>query len=115
MHICEILLQEAFALAAREADALELENAEDAVELSQIRAGLLNRVWQERNGFDEAVLKERLIALSALQNKLAEKAEAHQESLRQKLDLRKKQEGYFKDSRKRYAESQKAFYLSKKS
>lgn len=113
MHACLALLNEAHGLALAEAQALELEDAERAGELSQTRAELLQQAWEQREGFDKALLKDRLLALAAMQDDLIRAAAALQDSLREKIGQRKKQEGYFTGSRKRQAENQKAFYLSK--
>lgn len=115
MHACEALLDKVYSLALAEAEALGAEDAEHAAELSEARADLLSQAWEQREGLDPALFKARLETLAALQEDLTQKATALHESLRDKLGIRKKQDGYFKDSRKRRAESQKAFYLSKRS
>lgn len=115
MHACEALLDKAYSLALAEAEALGTEDAEHAAELSEARAVLLSEAWEKREGFDQKLLKARLEAMATLQDELILKASALHASLQSKIGVTKKQAGYFKDSKKRQAESQKAFYLSKRS
>lgn len=115
MHPCAILLGEVLTLSRLEEEALEQEDLEQAEDLAQKRSELLQQAWKEREGYDVDLLRNTLIVVQAMQERLLEMATEIHEKLGSQLKNTKQQGKYFAGNRYLQAESQKSYYLRKTS
>lgn len=82
MHDSLRVYDACLAMIAMETEALENEDEERLLELSQNRAALMNEAWGKRAGCSSALLLERLEAIRKAQRTLEEKTEQRTETLR---------------------------------
>lgn len=115
MHPCSSLLDEIFVRLRSEESALDAEDLDRAEELARERVAMLKEVWQGRSGYDEALLRERLLTLQSEQGRLTAKAEALQQKFREQQNAGRKQARYFNGDRHLHAQTQKAFYCDRQS
>lgn len=91
MHESLRLYDASLALLAEEAEALESENEDRLLELSQKRLALMKEAWEKRAGCSVPLLLERLEAIRKAQDTLAVKAKTQMETLRLTLQNSRKE------------------------
>lgn len=99
MHPCAALLQQAFEVVVSEEAALANEDMDAADNLCRQRAVLLSDAWEQRQGFDETVLRERLLTMQEVQARLAAKALDLQDKFQKQQANGRKQARYFNTER----------------
>ena len=108
MEGCAGLLEEAFALATLEEEALKEEDVEQAEVFFALRQQVLDEVWEQRDAFDTPVLHEALSRMLTIQEHLTEVATALRDSVKETLVTSKKQAQYFGGYRTLMTEENKA-------
>ena len=115
MHPCAILLGEVLTLLRLEEEALDLEDLEQAEDLAQKRSELLEQAWKERDGYDVDLLRNTLMVIQAMQERLIEIASKIHGDLGAQLRKTKQHGKYFSENRYWQGEMQKSYYVSKTS
>jgi hypothetical protein len=115
MHVSAVLLENVFGLISSELEALSADDLDKAEELAARREELLEQVWQQREGWDEAELRDRLFRVVAAQAELIAAAEALQRKYREQQNAGRKQAKYFSTERHLHAASRKSFYCDTQS
>ena len=113
MHPCAMLLGEALTLASLEDEALVLEDLDQAEDLALKRSELLNRAWEERDGYDRDLLRNTLLIIEAMQSRLTDIARGIQRDLGAKLQQARQQGRYFAEGRSRALRGKKSFYCDR--
>lgn len=111
MHACAALLHAALELAASERAALSAEDLDKAEMLAARRGELLQEAWRQREGYDEADLRELLLLIEEAQTGLMALAESLRQKYREQQSAGRKQAKYFTAERRLHEASRKAFYL----
>ncbi len=112
MHPCAMLLDEALVLAKLEEKALCDEDVDQADDLAGKRASLIEKAWQERDGYEEGTLRNHLLVVQAMQERLEEMASALHKKLRGMLNSNRSRSKYFSGSRHNLAQSQRSYYFN---
>ena len=112
MHPCAARLQEAEDLLARELAALHSDDGENLEELAERRTTVLAMAWELRAGYDESLLRRRLMEIRVRQRELEAEAEEMHEKLRDSLGTVRKHNNYFADNRRGAVQAGKSLYVS---
>lgn len=113
MHPCAMLLGEVLSLSQLEEEALLSEDLEQAEDLAQKRAELIDQAWEKREGYDNESLLNSLLVIQAMQSRLMEIAGDIRKKLGSQMQTTKKQEKYFGGYRHRRDLSEKALHFNK--
>lgn len=113
MHKCAVLFDRFFFLANLEKEALIAEDMDRVNSLALERTGILEKAWQEREGFDENLLREQLLKAGKCQETLADAANILHKKYREQQKNGRKQNRYFNTERYINTNLQKSFYCDK--
>lgn len=113
MHACAVLFDKFFSLVGLEEEALAAEDMDRVNALASERTAILQKAWEEREGYDEDQLRQNLLRAEKHQEKLAETARTLYAKYKEQQKNGRKQARYMDLDRGIYAELQKSFYCDK--
>jgi len=106
------LLDNVLGLIGLELEALAADDLDKAEELATRREELLAQVWEQREAWDEAELRARLLQVVEAQAELITAAEGLQRKYREQQKAGRQQGKYFSTERHLHTESRKALYVT---
>ena len=115
MHASAVLLENVLGLIVSELEALAADDLDKAEDMAARRETLLEQAWQQREGWDDAELREHLLRVVAAQAELITAAETLQQRYREQQKAGRMQSKYFNTERHLHAASRKAFYCDTRS
>lgn len=113
MHPCAMLLGEVLAISKLEEEALMVEDYDQVEDLAEKRSQLLEQAWKEREGYDTDLLRNTLLVIEAMHQRLQEIGAEMRETLAEALRNTKKQDKYLASGRYEKASEQRALYFDK--